>query len=355
MKSRLATLQVGRGIAALLVVVSHAYAPAAIYAGGKTFLQPIGEIGAIGVDMFFIISGFIMVYITKNRFGPKFINEFIWDRLARIVPLYWIVTTIVLIALLLIPKGFGKLRLNDWNWVLYSYLFIPYRNSAGELFPLMPSGWTLSYELYFYVAICVSMLFIRRYIFLTTSMFFITLYIASMSCGHIPVLGSPLFLEFLAGAALATIYSNWMFSSKLIAWLCFILSTIIIYFVSEFKHWFPGGDEYDGYRFVFYGVPAFIFIFSLLMMEQANIKSPKIMVKLGDASYSLYLWHWLIVIPMFKIWHHYGLQQHISPNVCIVVICGASILISICSYHVLEKPITRFLKEGLPRPRLATT
>jgi len=142
----IANLQVLRGLAALSVVFYHT---GFAVGGVHTEFQ--------GVAVFFVISGFIMTYITRRN--P---DRFLQQRLLRIVPLYWLCTTAA-IALGLI-KGSGRLWAEaSLQNIASSLLFIPYRDQTGELHPLLLVGWTLNLEMFFYLIIAGMLTISRRW------------------------------------------------------------------------------------------------------------------------------------------------------------------------------------------------
>jgi peptidoglycan/LPS O-acetylase OafA/YrhL len=144
------TIQALRAVAALLVVLLHAFEtwgqrvdPAAPGAGWDN--------GAAGVDIFFVISGFVMVISSRrlvDRPGAWLI--FLQHRVVRIVPLYWLLTTIKILSVVVLGDVVLRTTL-DFNFVAGSYLFLPVTDSAGHFRPVLPVGWTLTYEFLFYL------------------------------------------------------------------------------------------------------------------------------------------------------------------------------------------------------------
>jgi exopolysaccharide production protein ExoZ len=144
------TIQALRAVAALLVVVLHAFEtwgervdPAA---PGVSW-----DNGASGVDIFFIISGFVMVISSRrlvDRPGAWLI--FLRHRVVRIVPLYWLLTTAKIVAVMVLGGVVLRTSL-DFKSVAGSYLFLPVTDSAGHFRPVLPVGWTLTYEFLFYL------------------------------------------------------------------------------------------------------------------------------------------------------------------------------------------------------------
>lgn len=143
-------IQVLRAVAALLVVIGH--------------LQPLFEridprlgfvgLGRAGVDLFFVISGFVMVHTTKRADPSPAL--FTYRRITRIVPLYWLLTLTVFVLALVAPSLLGASR-PDPVWFAKSLGFIPFAKGDGTMNPLLPVGWSLNYEMAFYGVFALSM------------------------------------------------------------------------------------------------------------------------------------------------------------------------------------------------------
>src|SRR5690242_16713232 len=142
-RSDLTTVQALRAIAALLVVTFHA-----VDSWGHHVLGRAGDElwpnGAAGVDVFFVISGMVMV-VSANRLAGRLVAWRIClrQRFTWIVPLYWILPTAKLVVVLIVPALVVRTRL-DWSYVIGSYLYLPVHDSMGHLWPLLPVGWTLT-------------------------------------------------------------------------------------------------------------------------------------------------------------------------------------------------------------------
>lgn len=141
--NKLLGIQYLRALAAVAVVCFHA--------ASKENLNFL--IGEAGVDVFFVISGFLMVAITTNETNPL---KFVKNRIKRILPVYWIVTTVMLLGVIF--GLFPNARLDLWH-VIASYLFLPAASPAtGDIWPLLVPGWTLNYEMAFYALFAIALL-----------------------------------------------------------------------------------------------------------------------------------------------------------------------------------------------------
>lgn len=146
------SIQYLRAIAALMVVAYHLK----VRVGPMGYRGPWPEWLSCGVDIFFVISGFIMWMTTcERRTGP---GDFLLRRLVRIVPLYWVVTAAVVSISLAAPALIGSGRF-EFAHAIASFLFVPHLNAATQAFePVVPQGWTLNYEMEFYVLFAACLL-----------------------------------------------------------------------------------------------------------------------------------------------------------------------------------------------------
>ena len=199
----LGNVQALRAIAALMVVVVHAYAVESTYLPGRPWTTPFHVLGTYGVDLFFVISGTVMLVSTATWFGEKTApRRFLARRATRIYPPYAIVTALVLVAYLLVPSATGAHRSARPD-VLLSFLALPQR---GE--PLLVVGWTLTYELVFYCVFAVALRFQRRYLPLITAIWLLAVVLIGAfgppENPWVRVLGSWFNLEFVFGMAVGT-------------------------------------------------------------------------------------------------------------------------------------------------------
>ena len=123
-------IQFLRFVASFLVLLTHSFSP---------FFN-----GSIGVDIFFVISGFIMMHVSSND-----VKKFLIKRFIRIVPLYWTLTILFFLVVLFLPILVDKSEAN-FHYFIKSLFFIPYNNGEGHL-PVIFLGWTLNYEIIFYI------------------------------------------------------------------------------------------------------------------------------------------------------------------------------------------------------------
>src|SRR5215831_12084637 len=194
------SIQVLRAVAALMVFGGHLGAEI----GQNSIVAVPGwsGIGAAGVDLFFVISGFIMVYVSRDLFGrPEAPLQFLQRRLIRIVPLYWLVSG-VLLAHALLRYDAAALAAADLSpaHISASFLFIPWPRPSGDIEPLLRPGWTLNYEMMFYLIFAASISLPRRQAVSVTAAALVAIMITVGLATSWP---SSIAVEFIYGMAIA--------------------------------------------------------------------------------------------------------------------------------------------------------
>jgi peptidoglycan/LPS O-acetylase OafA/YrhL len=178
-----------------------------------------------GVDIFFVISGFIMAWMSHHSFGqPGAPRRFLIRRAIRIVPPYWFFTTVMIAVVVLLPQ----LRRNTslgWEHFLSSYFFIPWPRANGQIVPILSQGWTLNYEVLFYLSFALALLFRRGLLILSIGFVLLAaLHPLVPDIALIPKFWSrPIILEFVAGIILAKVYLSGV---RLPPWLSAVLFCI---------------------------------------------------------------------------------------------------------------------------------
>jgi exopolysaccharide production protein ExoZ len=330
---KLVGIQYLRAVAVIGVVLFHA-----THNVGLEF-----RLGEAGVDLFFILSGFIMVAITTVRTRPW---TFLSDRLRRIVPLYWIITCVMIAGAML--HLFPNLTLTFWH-ITSSLLFIPSVSpSNGHVWPVVVPGWTLNYEMFFYVIFSVLLSINRELLRILLLVVIFGLLSAAGSLFHpsAPLPATyfdPITLEFAAGAALGYAWKT----DRLLAvspWAPFLLGCGF-YMLAALA-------PYSTVRPILYGIPAFLVVLGCLLIEKRNaVPLWKLPLFLGDASYSIYLWHSLGISVLAKALHATALPA--GAKVLLLFVGGT--LVGSAAYRFIEDPINKFLKarrnsRGTPVP-----
>lgn len=283
----LLNVQALRGLAAFLVVFVHLERLATL-AG----LPPgITVFGNSGVDIFFVISGLIMVVTTTGRAQTPL--GFLRNRLTRIAPLYWAITFAVF-ALVLVAPSLLQSTTADPAQLLKSLAFIPYARADGQMHPVVFVGWTLNYEMAFYAIFALGLLLPRRNAGLALS---IAILLAAAAFGQAArpdgVLGfytAPMILEFGAGMALGALFVRGRLPKGASgAWMA-VGSGLAALMVMLAGPWL--WPEVD--RSVMFGVPAVVIVAAGLIAERSGLALGQGWIQtLGAASYSVYLTHFL--------------------------------------------------------------
>ena len=157
---KLNNLQALRAFAALNVVLFHIIGTSSKYGFSVDYLNVFDGWGDNGVDLFFVLSGFIMVYIHKDK--PLSAARFFIDRFTRIAPLYWLMT-ILLLAITYISPSIFRSDVSDFQELSLSSILFISKLVLGKM-PVLYDGWTLEYEMLFYLILSIGMFFQRKVI-----------------------------------------------------------------------------------------------------------------------------------------------------------------------------------------------
>jgi exopolysaccharide production protein ExoZ len=335
----LLTIQALRAFAAASVVVHHILVVAVQKAG---YQYQFPSTAAAGVDLFFLISGFIMVYTHFEDFGEvRSSASFIWRRVIRVVPLYWIATTATVVLLLLVPGAFSTQKL-DWNNVVPSYLLLLSREPNGSLNTILPTGWSLCYEMYFYVLFALLLLLSRRMFVIAAGAVFATglaIYAAGISVpAWATVATNPLLLEFYLGTLVAFLFIQGHYLPTLLAIVGVAASILAVLILGD-----PGPNDWM-MRVLYWGLPAAIILSATISLERAGLRVPRFLIALGESSYSLYLFHIFFVVASAKMWSYAHLTERLPVYVLGLGSFVGALGISHVIYLRVEKPLTQRLK-----------
>jgi exopolysaccharide production protein ExoZ len=329
--TRVHSIQYLRAIAALGVVVFHT-----LEASPTPF-----AVGAAGVDIFFVISGFIMaMLILKDEARP---STFFARRLTRIVPLYWLATIAALLITWVKPNFLYRMDASAEN-ALLSFLFIPHQSDTGVA-PVLWQGWTLEYEMFFY-ALCAGALMLptARRLQCLAGLLILLATIGVTAPSSNPIVyayTNSLLLEFVAGLALAKL---WREHALPPAWIgtAMLVAGFGIYAL-EYARLIP----VSGVRIIDWGLPALLIVGGALSLETENwVPRSRTGLAIGEASYSLYLTHGFVVTGV--LWLFPGVTFWILTPVC--VLC--SVMVAIAVHHFIQNPLGEALDARL-RPTQA--
>jgi exopolysaccharide production protein ExoZ len=321
-------IQYLRAVAAALIVFQHAM-------GVPAFVHYAAHFGTVGVDLFFVISGYIMWTTTERRErGPI---AFWLARIVRIVPLYWFFTATYVAAALITPGSFYVVNLDPVH-IVKSFLFIPAEHpNLGLVAPVYTLGWTLNYEMFFYLLFGLC-LFVRwpRVRFALLAAIFVALVLSGLlvqpRSSVLRTYTDPIMLEFLAGAVLAVISPRLMRCGTLVG--LTLLAAAALWVTVVYAQGFQLA------RIVSHGIPAIVAVAGALMIEPwARRRPSRFGMMLGDASYSIYLAHpfaqrlWLLGVN-----RTFGLAT-ISPTLYIFTAFVVGIAGGVVCHWLVERPL----------------
>ncbi|HTO26989.1 MAG TPA: acyltransferase [Devosia sp.] len=342
MRHKFISIQYLRGLAAMLVLASHAL----LYPLTVPHLA-YSRLGWLGVILFFVISGFIMVVVTgEGRFSP---TGFLRRRFIRIVPMYWGATLLAAALALLAPQLF-KTTVYDTGQLVLSLLFVPFFNPvSGSIHPLYKLGWTLNYEVFFYVCFAaLAFLGARaRVVGLTAAFTLLTV----LGLLFQPQPAIPQFytsfmpLAFCAGAwlGLGTLSGQVGALPRVGVWVALVLAAAGLAegFVVD-----RSGLLEDGLAFV--GFVAFASVLVLLAVRlERRLPHVALLEQIGDASYSIYLVHIyeVAVLAGFAFMLLNPAEAWADYAVAALSIVGGSVA-GLLVYRLIERPVLR-LANGL--------
>jgi exopolysaccharide production protein ExoZ len=346
---KLPNLQILRACAALMIVVHHCGIETARLAQslGREPIFNEAPWGA-GVSIFFAISGFIMVVTTAEQYGSAAAAlDFMRRRIIRIVPLYWLVTTMALLAAVIAPS-LMKAAAGDTHYVLSSYLFWPAMRPNGDIRPLATPGWSLNLEMFFYIVFAVCLIY-RRRVGLTVLFVSLGALVAMRAFGLLPGValyfwGEPVVLGFLLGALVGIAFNSGWRLSRAPALICAATGFGVL-----FVFWMPNGAVEDLAPALAVVVPAALILIGFALGPQVDERMrlwlPALII--GDASYSLYLSHEFLLRPLALLWgkgplHYLPLWMFVPAGIAVAAV------VAIAGYRWFEKPVTRRLTAAIP-------
>ena len=361
MVKRIDVIQLVRGIAALFVCFFHLKAllnTSTTHSGTTLFGG-----GAIGVPLFFIISGFIMVYTTRKSDGSKlYIKNFMIKRLIRIIPLYYIMVLFWIFAYDTKLDYFSK----DIMTLVKTLCFIPifdYPFGPAYGMPPLKVGWSLNYELFFYIIFGAS-LFMKRFRWWALFAVFTGLVILFplLSRGfvsfnpsfnyhfgllYLQLITNPMMLYFIMGVVIGILYnSTFSIRSKWIQASLLIFPVVLFLMI-----YFRVSPVFNNFFVTLFS--CCLLVFGLLFFNKDNgIKVPSVFVYLGDMSYSLYLIHPTVIIVLPRFLRLIGIRGNMNGTLHFFVLIVCTLLLSILSYELLEKRVLKRLATVLTSPRI---
>ena len=353
MQEKLPGLQVLRGLAASLVVILHilhsidAYFNTSIMVNNHTLAAFLES----GVDIFFVISGFIMYSVIRNKFASGYALTFLMNRAFRIIPLYWLLTILYSLLLVLIPSAFNT-SVYDTEKLLMSLFFIPHLNASGDPMPLVSVGWTLNFEVYFYICVAAAISFSKKIGMLMILVLFSSGVILGNSFDlpqFMHTISSPLIFEFIFGVVVSMVYFHLQSSTNRTS-IAKIVNRpltgfiLLIFIASYWVYIYPVISETSFERVWMWGLPSTLMVVAILLLNNLtrNLKSA---IFVGDISYSMYLIQVFTLPAIIKIATQMGLESpEFIVSVALTQYLGTITFAWLC-FRLVEQPSNHFLKK----------
>ncbi|UPG94986.1 acyltransferase family protein [Luteibacter aegosomatissinici] len=341
-----------RAIAALMVVSCHMFwslVPMRTH-WAKPFFA---DVGPAGVDVFFVISGFIIYHVIQRSIASmdqvgrgRAVFTFAAKRFIRIYPLYWIAFAVACLVMVWSPPT-----------------ALPLKRPIIALLTLVDSipnyvvgvAWTLTYEVYFYAVAALSLLILGKRAQWGLAIWFSVLTGAAVvSAWHawsapLDYLFAPILLEFLLGAAVGMLVERGV---RVFHGAMFLVAMAWI----AIGTWFVARDPASyPLRVLCWGIPAAVFIYGVATLEvRRRWIMPRSLQYLGDASFSIYLWHVIVFDAMVGAYARLGWVGAVNPAALTALMVAAAMGIGLLSYHYLEKPLLRRLGQWFVGQRVAS-
>jgi peptidoglycan/LPS O-acetylase OafA/YrhL len=316
-----------RFLAALAVVLFHAVGTLRAGRFSDIGSNPFIALGSAGVDIFFVISGFV-IFLSVTRNSPSPI-KFAKNRLVRLVPAYWILTFSHLVILASVGIFRGTEVPFSFSWTIQSLFFVS--QPLGNSLPLISQGWSLEIEMLFYLLVAVGLVIKNS---VANILFPAVALVSLVGFGLLPDLA----LEFIFGGLLGYLYTRIKFPAPVaigagvIGIILFVAPVIL--------------GAGDAPRWVTWGIPSILVVFSAINLPQLEWK---ILPTLGAASYPVYLLHMIvinIVSPIISIFGSSTAMFFFALVSCLILSQALGIFFD----KLIDKPISRFLKARINKP-----
>lgn len=344
-----------RGMAVLLVMFCHAryfFLGTSQWELAQLLMLP----GAMGVDLFFIVSGFIMVHATSSSdLGPTYVARFAIKRFSRIWPAYAIATVIWVWV-----NGNGVAYFQDnanLAQLARSLAVLPAVPNESLFFKMaLPLGWTLVFEMYFYAVFAISMLFgTWRWMVLCTWALLTIIAIPlafghftlqvheaqNFSFGYLAVMTNPIILEFIAGVGIGLLFMN-----KTVRIASSVLCANLVFLTIGLVLWYAYGGIGSFHGPLNWGWPLALMVLAMAIASKTiDLTPPRILCWLGAISYSLYLTHMTTQLVLTNALTKYGYDMHTWATVFITTV--VAICVAALSYTYIEQALSHWVRQRL--------
>ena len=324
-------------MAAFLVIIYHVVEQWTTHIPG----YPAGEYwpnGSAGVDIFFVISGLVMTMSAQRNAGRVHpVWTFSKDRIIRIVPLYWVVTTLKIAVVLVVPALATRTTL-DPLYVLGSYALLPVRDATGSIAPVLPVGWTLTYEMFFYILVAVA-LAIRtplNRVCVPVLLAFAALALVGPSNGF----PNTIVIEFMFGIVIGNAVPRLQSLHWTVGMIVGLAALALLLVV-------PGISGLA--RPLTWGLPA-AFIVAAVVSTELSMRRwlPRWLLAAGNASYATYLTHGFVVPAVFLLCVRSLPLDWAGLTATIIVSLILSGILGQITHQIVEKPLLLRLRTRRP-------
>jgi exopolysaccharide production protein ExoZ len=334
---RLDGIQFGRGIAACLVVLYHAGRMLTLpqYVGHGFFAKDLFTFGNAGVDFFFVLSGFVIFYVHQRDIGqPGRLGYYLWRRVTRIYPMYWVVTALIVVLAIL---------KSDWAVLTFRHIVTSVLLLPDNRDPLLDVGWTLTHEVLFYTAFAAAIL--SRPLGILIGLIWLGLVAVGLFVPSnimlLRFIADPYHFEFAFGILAALATSRFKPPG---AWIAIWVGLALFACTAGLVDWHTLTGAEAVCRLLF-GIASGLILYGVSVSEKmGRIHVPRWAAYLGAASYSIYLVHTIIVgfaaRAIFKVQ-----AAHNLPDVAFLIVAAFAILAGCAAYQFVEKPLQRAVRQ----------
>jgi exopolysaccharide production protein ExoZ len=366
---QLRSIQALRGLAAVLVTLSHLHGIETRYSEEAPILSSAWMFGVSGVDLFFVISGFIMVWVAGDiAASGRQTGAFLFARVCRIFPVWWLFLGLMSLYFFITygtpwdQDVLTRHQISGAEHLLKSIFLIPH-----EALPVLQLGWTLVHEMYFYVVFALILLLPTRFrvpafaawaAVIAASIYF---QLTGFYADNVVSLALfPMTLEFLMGVAVGLVIKRGITSYH---WIAFATGLFWLIAAGVHVDFLSLNQQLPTVRTLAFG-PAFaLILYGLVAMEQREqfvARIPNALVTLGDWSYSLYLCHLLVISAVARVFFPiFGGAGYVDNAAFLLLSIGGAIAVSGLAYRLFEQPVSQhskalkhrlFLADNSPSP-----
>ena len=349
MQQHYGNLQALRGIASLLVVLLHVWGCEKRFGVETLIFREIQWFGNIGVDLFFVLSGFIIATTNRRNMGDAAsVPVYLWRRLWRIYPLYWI----AVIACLLVTglcHGNGTLRTTNLSWWAAWLTLFPISEPnyfAGQ-------AWTLTFEMMFYLVFAVVLCLPPRFGAGLLGAWAVAIGVGLLfpEPTNIPAQRAldPFVLEFLGGCVIAWLASRGVNRGgriALVAGIVYCAVAVAIAKASLPVFWLDYMTN-DRIRTPVYGPAAVLVVYGFVAREGAW-RIPTLLLRLGDASYSLYMMH-PVVLGLAMFTGYYIPHSRVPHFLWMTGTLATCLVAGLLTHRFVERPLLNLWRAKKPK------